>query len=345
MADVDVNRYLEPVSEDAPCGDNLEYDPLLQEIEKAAEGTAERVVGDSVLPGEDPDWRQVRRKSLEALERTRDIQVCVYLLRAMLQLDGLSGVAQGLQLIRGQLERYWDCVHPVQDEDDDYPVLRMNLLSTLMDREAFLRPLQHTPLTDSQVMGRYSLHDIELSKGSSDGDDEELPKPSQIEAAFMDTDLEALEQNSRDVDVALGEVQAMSTLTNDKVGAVNAPDFSSLITLLKDLQAVLREQLQRRGSTLESGEEADQTTSVTADGQAGQVNLHAINSREDVQKAIDAINDYFQRQDPSSPIPFLLKRVRRLLFMDFREILQELAPDGISQAETVFGAEPEEKEK
>ena len=339
MADLDVSRYLEPVSEDSPCGENLEYDPLLREIEEAAEGTPERTVGDSVLPGEEPDWRVVRRKSLDALERTRDVQVAVYLLRALLQLEGFPGLSQGLQLLQGLLDRYWDCVYPQQDEDDDYPILRVNLLTTLVDLPTFLNPLRSVPLTDSQVMGRYSLRDIEASKGDhGEDEDDDLPKASQIEAAFMDTDQEVLEANSRSIDRALGEVQAMSELLQNQVGAVNSPDFSPLIKLLMELQGVFREQLQRRGVQTEGVNEEGQDVAVAGQAGSGQaISLHAINSREDVQRAIDAINDYFQRQDPSSPIPFLLKRARRMLYMDFKEILENLAPDGLHQAEIVFG--------
>jgi type VI secretion system protein ImpA len=67
--------------------------------------------------------------------------------------------------------------------------------------------------------------------------------------------------------------------------------------------------------------------------------LNAINNRNDVIRALDLICDYYRLQEPSSPIPLLLRRAKLLVKKDFLEILQELAPDGLAQAQTLRGSE------
>jgi type VI secretion system protein ImpA len=57
---------------------------------------------------------------------------------------------------------------------------------------------------------------------------------------------------------------------------------------------------------------------------------NACESREDVVRALDAICAYYQQREPSSPVPFLLARVRRLTSMSFINIIAELAPDALS---------------
>lgn len=54
---------------------------------------------------------------------------------------------------------------------------------------------------------------------------------------------------------------------------------------------------------------------------------------------LDLICDYYARCEPSSPVPLLLKRAKRLVFMDFIEIIKDLAPDGLSQVELIRGQE------
>jgi type VI secretion system protein ImpA len=43
-------------------------------MEKLSQGTAERQYGDTIIPGEPPDWRGVGQAALSLLERTRDLR-------------------------------------------------------------------------------------------------------------------------------------------------------------------------------------------------------------------------------------------------------------------------------
>jgi type VI secretion system protein ImpA len=62
-------------------------------------------------------------------------------------------------------------------------------------------------------------------------------------------------------------------------------------------------------------------------------------SRADVIRAIDGICDYYQRIEPSSPVPMLLLRAKRLVDKDFMSIIRDLTPSGISEAEVLGGLE------
>ena len=66
-----------------------------------------------------------------------------------------------------------------------------------------------------------------------------------------------------------------------------------------------------------------------------------IASREDVMRMLDKICDYFSRYEPSSPVPFLLKRAKNLVTKDFMEIMLDLAPGGTEQANLIFGLQSE----
>ncbi len=69
-----------------------------------------------------------------------------------------------------------------------------------------------------------------------------------------------------------------------------------------------------------------------------------IASREDVIRMLDKICEYFNRYEPSSPVPFLLKRAKTLATKDFMEILLDLAPGGAEQASLIFGVHSENSE-
>ena len=126
---IDLAALLAPVSAEAPSGEPVEYDPQFNELETLSKGTPEQEVGTTIIPAEEPDWREVERVGLELAARAKDLRVAVYLVRAELKLGGLPGMAAGLALIRGYLEQYWPSVHPQLDpEDDNDPSARVNAL-------------------------------------------------------------------------------------------------------------------------------------------------------------------------------------------------------------------------
>ena len=105
MAILDVDRLLEPVSDDSPCGPNLEYDDTYAAFERAARGKAEQQYGETIIPAEPPDWAEVRRLGVELVERTKDLRVVCQLARGVLETDSLSDFAASLALVRGYIER------------------------------------------------------------------------------------------------------------------------------------------------------------------------------------------------------------------------------------------------
>ncbi len=65
--------------------------------------------------------------------------------------------------------------------------------------------------------------------------------------------------------------------------------------------------------------------------------LGEIGSRDDVLRAIDAICAYYARSEPSSPVPLLLQRCKRLVAMAFTDILKELLPESLPNLQKIAG--------
>ena len=63
-----------------------------------------------------------------------------------------------------------------------------------------------------------------------------------------------------------------------------------------------------------------------------------VSSRDDVIRLLDKICDYYSEHEPSSPVPLLLNRAKRVAKMSFLELLRDLAPGGLDQAEALGGS-------
>ena len=66
-----------------------------------------------------------------------------------------------------------------------------------------------------------------------------------------------------------------------------------------------------------------------------------ITSRQDVIRALDKICEYYDRHEPSSPLPLLINRAKRLASKSFLEIIGDLTPDALAQAQSIGGIEGE----
>lgn len=354
MSVIPIEELLNEIAADAPCGDDIEYDPIFAELEQQAQGTPERQYGDTIIPAEPPDWRGVQEAALTLSKRSHDLRVAVYLARSLLNTDGLSGFAEGLALVDGWIERYWDTVYPQLDPDDDNdPTLRVNTIVALCDPETTLRELRETPLVESRALGRFSLRDIQIATGtltpSAATETGELPTQSRIDAAFQDADLATLQATATAAAEAMAQAEQIEAALTEQIGATEAPDLGALTGLLKEIRHALAEPLRQRGVDPGSTGEAVETAAtvigpegLASSGPRVAVPAGEIATREDVIRLLDKLCDYFKRYEPSSPVPFLLKRAKTLVSKDFMAILNDLAPDGAGQANLIFGIRDEE---
>jgi|CXWL01.1.fsa_nt_gi type VI secretion system protein ImpA len=334
LTDFNFENYLKPISPELPCGKNLEGSNNLAQLENAAKFTPERQMGQTIVPEGIPDWRKVRELSINLLTDSRDIQIAMPLLCALLWLEGFSGFIKGLSLIKGLLENYWDDVYPRQDPEDGY-LLRFNTLLTLCEYKKVLNPIAQIKLTQSNA-GEFSWRNIEstLIKPAGTTNAANDADPKLIEAAFIDTPLIKLNQTEQEVHLALDLIQGIVTLIAEKPNSDNAPDLLELINLLKYIDNYLIEKIHQRGVSKTSTDNSSLNTQEKRDISA---KSDGIQSRDDVIRALDDICRYFERNEPSSPVPFFMLRAKKLLTMNFMDILRDMAPDAVNQAERICG--------
>lgn len=345
MSALDLESLLQDLSADAPCGENLEYDAGFASMERASTGKPEQQMGGAVIPAEEPDWRNVQEICLDLFKRTRDLRVAVTLARAQLGLGGVPGFADGIALVRGLVERQWSAVHPQLDPSDhNDPIMRVNAVASLGGQDTVIRSLRMTPLVASRALGRFGLRDVEIAAGTAPapGGDTPPPDTATIDGAFMDADEGELKAVAEALGRAITDLDGLDKSLNTAIGSAPGPDLSTLKTTLKAMDRVMREQLARRGGDELAGEEGEAAAGGGEGGGGKTKRAGEISSREDVVRALDKICDYYARHEPSSPLPILLQRAKRLVSKTFVEIIRDLAPGGASEVETIAGLDRQE---
>ena len=142
---IDLETILTPIEGDNPAGENLRYTPTYDAIQEARREDDDLDRGEWDREVKTADWEAVKQICEEALtEKTKDIQIAVWMLEALIKTEGFGGLDNGLQFVSGLLETFWEHVYPeIEDDDMDY---RIGPLEFLNDK--LWLSVRQVPLTD-----------------------------------------------------------------------------------------------------------------------------------------------------------------------------------------------------
>jgi type VI secretion system protein ImpA len=336
----DMQALLAAIADGSPCGPDLEYDAHFVALETAARGKEEQQLGNNITPAEQPDWGAVRQQAESLLTRSKDVRVAVLLVRALVRVDNLSGLRDGLILLQGLLERYWDHLHPVDPDNPDDFSIRLNVLAPLGDANALLLDVRCALVVVSGPHGRVSVRDILLAAGRLQPvKGETVLSQAQIESAIA----AAAAQDRSRIDAARDSadlVNAIYSLLSDKVGTDRATDLRPLSSMLKLVVQACN------NSTNQTGEQVPESVTESGADVAGPPGNRPsmageIRTREDATRALDAVCKFYEHAEPGNPAPLLIRRAQRLINKSFVEIMKDLAPDSLSQIRTIAGLKDE----
>jgi type VI secretion system protein ImpA len=333
---LDLSSLLQPVTASAPAGPNLRSNADYQEFERASAGTPERTSGTTILPAEPPDWTLVLDLAIALLKKSKDLGIAIQLVRALLQTRSFAGFAEGIAFVRQLVDSFWEGLHPELDaEDNNDPTARVNAMRALVHRDV-VQALRAAPLIKSKVFGNVTVRDLD-TVAARKGEDAAGAAAS-LEAAFREVNLDELSAAASAVELSNKEtadlMQTWSRRLGPSVSGDFSVNFSDLRKVLAQAEKALKEKLAQRqpvaaGGSPSTDGEVMPTTAASPRGE--------LRSRDDVVKALDGICAYYARHEPSSPVPLLIERCKRLVSMSFLEIVKDMVPDGLSTLQTIAG--------
>jgi type VI secretion system protein ImpA len=344
-----LEKWLEPVDAGDPCGPELDYDPdfiRLQEISRPQqEQEFRRDDGDQIrFEGSEVNWKEVRTLAESLLERSKDLRVAVCLTRALLGTEGYGGIRQGLMLIERLLTQHWDSVHPRLDPDDDNdPTMRLNSLVALNAIDEVVADLRASRVIDSRQHGQLSVRDIEVSQQRLPAAAGTRPVSPEQLSAMIQAVLATTPELGETVREPAHTLRAICSLLVEQVSAAQIPDLSLLQGVLDAVAKVFpaptagssTDFAQYGTSAAESGDTGagtGQSAGGTDNPQPGRVA-----SRADVVETLQKLCDWLDSNEPTNPVQLVLRRAQRMMGMNFLELMQDLAPDGLEQAEKIVG--------
>lgn len=335
-------NYSKEVTPELPCGPFIDDDEGLEDDFIMLESIARINQESLTIDGSDEgvDWRDMYSRCEAIVQQTKDVRVYIFFAQAALFLKQLPGLAGAVQLIHSSLLEYWSECYPKLDDAKDETPWRVMTLNELSG-DSLLSLLSSMPVIEAKMAGKFSLRDIRLAKGEIqliEGSEEKIADIGLIEAAFKEVEQDSLISSLnyiRQIQQHLLELQEQLAASEASHARYN---WDKLLTNLKYIEKLYCENIIE--AAIEENVELDEANNETTATEAGVIiKSTGIDNRADVLQALEKICEYYSKYEPSSPVPILVERTKKLVTMDFMSIMKELSPEGVKQVELIAGVD------
>ena len=312
---------LEPVAGESPAGVSLRYDPVYDQIKQARTEDDDAPQGLWQHERKTADYAQVIKLAGEALaKRSKDLQLAAWITEAQLKREGFAGLAEGLTLLRGLIEGFWDGLFPEIDEGDlEFRAAPLEWVGQYLGDS-----VRATPVTKGGLdLGAYRQSRLVGSEKDVEGDYEKQQARKQaiadgkltveqFDEGFTGTPKPFYKKLVADLDAAR---TALSTLDATCKGrfADAAPSFNKLRGALEDVRQIAGQLLARKLELEPDPPEVVAAEAAAAgaggDGAAGGGGITPMTiSRDDALLRIAVAARFLRAAAPTEPAPYLMLR-------------------------------------
>ena len=343
---IDVSSLLEPISADNAVGLDLRQDASPQSVysrirdaRKAARAAERSNIFDDKSTEADEHWRLVFELVPKALkDNSKDLEIACWYAESLIRKAGFKGLRDGFSLIRQLIEKFWDNIYPLPD--DDGVETRVAALTGLNGEGAegvLIAPIRTAYITEGGQSGPFSYWQYKQALDAQRITDEQGRGDQIAKNGFsLDDILAAVEQSSQefyvnlrdDVRDTLDEYKRIGQLLIERCGVHDSPPTSNIVNILTDtlgaITHIARFKLPEPETEAAGGGVGAGTSGATAVG-------GAINSRAEALKQLSHISQFFRRTEPHSPLSYIIEKAVRWGDMSLGELMHELIPDSGSR--------------
>lgn len=343
MATIDFETLTKPISEEAPCGQDLDLAGDMDYLNFMA--NAEGLLPKSFF-GKDQAGNEERpfdRTSIDFaaqfnaakpfLEQTRDLRLLGLLAKFSILNRDLDGFIACVRAMSSLLEAHWEDVHP-RGEDGDFS-LRMVAAEAIDSVPTVVMPLQFLPLIEHKRLGSFSYRNYMIAKGEAPpyGDSEPIDLGS-VEKILDDVELTTIVERRTqlaELDAAITQIRHI-WMANSTSGPPATLD--RLPATVGQILTLLNTTISRR----------DPTAAIVAATDNGAepgtvVAVGPVTNPTQAAAALAAIATYFSNREPSSPALLLVRQAHALLGKSFLDVLRTLVPSQVERAAFNIGRE------
>jgi type VI secretion system protein ImpA len=318
---------LNPIPGDNPSGKTLRYDPVYDKIREARREEDVLPQGDWSREVKKADFPVVIKLTTEALStKSKDLQLAAWLTEAIMFRDHIAGLREGLDLLRGFMETFWDTLYPeIDDGDLEFRAGPLAWVGSKLDGGVRRLPLTKNKLDyfkyqESRRVG-YEADAVSEEKAAARATaiTEKKCTAEEFDEAVKVTGDAYYEKLAGNLVAALESLQLLETLSDEKFGR-EAPSFANLRTALEEVQDLVKQYHKPAEEVTEESAEAlaeeavEESVAASASGApaAKKKSLTAEPAdRDDALQRLAIVAHFLRHESPVNPVPYLLLRALR----------------------------------
>ncbi|WP_338283464.1 type VI secretion system protein TssA, partial [Escherichia coli] len=343
MDKFETDTLLLPVIGESPVGDDIEYDPVYNEIREARQNDPDYMSQGEWALSEPrrADWRKVKKLCETALRnKSKDLQISCWYVESLTHLYALEGMRSGLEYLAKFISQYWTTCWPSQEEGHEIRYSKLVRLD--IDLSEYLKAyplLEDKEITLSKWYKALAFeYGTSLSENGkkilieSEGDHsvESFKKsvgkypPSKISEQFI---------QFSDLPDKIDEIESFYFFhTHEDIHNIFSKTRHAISEIIELLNRFLLQEVQDNNSVSQFSAAQDRretkkdfikvekktfcaalTTAIDKDM-----------SRDKAIEQLERIAIFFRQSEPTSPVPYLLERAVRWSTMTMSEWLEEL---------------------
>ncbi|WP_281647712.1 type VI secretion system protein TssA [Parendozoicomonas sp. Alg238-R29] len=361
---IDVEKILTPISEDTPQGSDIREDRsptsdyyTIKDARNTARATERTGLFDADIRAEAlAQWKPVLEKGEEILGNTsKDLEIAGWMIEAAVRLHGFAGLRDGLAILRGLVDNFWDGLYPEPDEDGlETKVAPITGLNGDGAEGTLLAPIRNCPVTAEGNKGEFSFFEYQqVYDASKIPEDEKRAERYETLGNSLDDVQQTITTTGdqfyldliEDLEICNSEYKALNDALYEHCSH-DAPPSSQITALLDEVLRSVRflcqEIIERaaaqsapeevaeqefEGDAEDAGFSGEQTvTRAVIQGGAGMM-AGPIVDREQALKQLEEVSKYFRTYEPHTPIADGIDRLVRWGRMTVAELMMELMPE------------------
>jgi type VI secretion system protein ImpA len=282
---LNLETLLAPVSAGNPCGEDLAFAPEMDAIARARQADDPSIdQGAWVTTLKEADWKFVAKQCASLItQRSKDLQLAVWLVEASAKTAGLRGMADSLFALAALCDEYWDGMYPLLDDGVEQRIGKLCWIAARIPQ--LIRDISMTE------DGAFPMHRVESATAAD--------VAAELDAARMRSSRAFYASLLSDGDLCEAALARLA-LSLDTHLHEDGPGF----TAAKDaLQSVLHMvgPLARDPAAVQVAPAAAAVHVL----QAVPVEEGAAGTRAQALAQLRAVADFFRRTEPHSPVAYL----------------------------------------
>lgn len=341
---IDINEFLQPISQNSECGEYLGYDYVYNQIQECIrEDDPQLSQGVWQTEIKKANWNQATKIICNLLKnKTKDLQLLTWLTESLVAQNGLPGLVEGINITVAVAEKFWDKIYPVSN-DENHRMMPFFYLEEKISKQLVQLPI--TDILDNEY-GAFSVASWLTAKYNFKIKNRKGLTLDNVRKGLQTTSTEFLQKQKELAKQGVDCITRLIDFLNKKTKA-ESPSFKNSLEYLNTIEYLSSQTLNKIQTTFppkikntiqkEIEETPEQKEKKEEDTPLPEKKIEEKElSIENAYATLEKISNFLKKEQPQSPASILIKIATSIGKKSFQELLDINTESNSTAINTIY---------